>query len=290
MISRPKGAQDIQTKIRSSQPQSHERKIVMSLWYADAGPYHVGQEFKKFDAPWWCGMDNQERFNKNMGDAATRKRMERLGWTDPETITYSYNHQSFRSEEFDDRPAGVALGCSHTMGTGNRLEQTWPWVLSELLGMHVWNLGVGSSGLDTNLRLLDHYIKILRPRFVVHAVPSVGRFEFFSQDKWFCMVPAYLHPEHEPFRSYFNEYYLYDENSEMNARRNLLAIRYLCQSRDIPYFALDVNRAMDMKDRGARDLIHPGPIQQRIFAETMHDLMRHNPQGALDGHTRIRCS
>jgi len=262
----------------------------MSLWYDDVGPYHMGQNFKKFGAPRWCGMDNEELFNKNMSDAAARKRMERLGWTDPETITYSFNHQGFRSEEFDDRPAGVALGCSHTMGTGNRLEQTWPWVLAELQGMHVWNLGVGASGLDTNLRLLDHYIKVLRPRFVVHAVPSVGRFEFFADDKWLCVVPAHRHAELEALRSYINEYYLYDENSEMNARRNLLAIQYLCLSRNIPYFALDVNQSMDTTDSSARDLSHPGPVQQRIFAEAMHDLMRHNPQGALDGHTRIRCS
>lgn len=261
------------------------------LWYPDIGPYHLGQNYKKFGAPYWCGSDNEERFNKHMADGATRKKMEQLGWSDPRAITYTYNHQGFRAEEFDDRPAGLALGCSHTQGVGIRLEHTWPRLLSESLGMHVWNLGVGASGLDTNFRLLDHYIKILRPQFVVHAVPSIGRFEFFSENAWISVLPdQWCHSRYKLFDAYFQEYYLNDENSEINARRNLLAIQHMCSSRNVPYFALDVSLTMNMCDRSARDLSHPGPAQQRIFAEAVHDLMQHNPQGALDEHTRIRCN
>lgn len=261
----------------------------MSLWYPDVGPYHMGQNFKKIGAPRWAGMDNQALFDQHMQNPETRKRLERFGWDDPDAIEYRYNHQGFRAEEFDDRPAGIAIGCSHTMGTGNRLEQTWPHVLGNLLGVHVWNLRVGASGLDTNFRLLDHYIKILRPQFVVHAVPSLQRFEFFAFDEWHCVLLSSM-GEHEDFKPFFKTYFTSDENSEMNARRNLLAIRHLCQVQSVPYYAMDVSRAMDMADRSARDLAHPGALQHRILAETMHDLMRHNPKGALDGHTRIRCS
>lgn len=261
----------------------------MPLWYPEVGPHHTGQNFKLFGAPRWSGLDNQERFDANMANPETRKKMEQLGWTDPDTIEYRYNHQGFRGDEFDDRPAGIAVGCSHTMGTGNRQHETWPHVLSTLLNMHVWNLGTGGSGIDTNFRLLDHYIKILKPRFVVHAVPSIQRFEVCIKDKWQAILVTSL-GEHETLRPFCQEYFLNPVNSEMNAKRNLMAIRYLCHTHDVPYYALDVARAMDLEEAAARDLWHPGPVQQRIFAEYMHDFMKHNPKGALDGHTRIRCS
>lgn len=262
----------------------------MTLWYSELGPFHLGQITRKKDAPRWNAYDSESRYMAHMRDPHTRSRMEQLGWTDPDAINYTYNHQGFRAEEFDDRAAGLAIGCSHTMGAGNRLEQTWPFLLSQLAGIHVWNLGVGGAALDTNFRLLDHYIKILRPRFVVHGVPQISRFEFYMNDRWWSVVAGYLPSELEQIHPYIKQYYMHDENSEINVRKNLMAIRYLCKSLDIPYYAMDVQQTMDMNECAARDLIHPGPIQQRIFAEAMHDLMCNNPQGAVDGYTRIRCS
>lgn len=260
----------------------------MALWYSERGPEHI-YHHKSGRTETWHGVDDQERFDRHMADPVTRKKMEEYGWTDCKTIHYRYNHQGFRCDEFDDRPAGIAIGCSHTLGTGNREHETWPSVLAGMLGTHVWNLGLGATGLDTQFRILDHYIRILKPKFVAHAVPSIQRFEVCVEESWEPVIVSGL-GRHELFRPFYKEYFINDSNSQMNAKRNLMAIRWLCHMHGTPYFAIDVQFAVDWKEQAARDLMHHGPQQQRRIAQFVHELMHDNPQGALDGHTRIRCS
>jgi hypothetical protein len=259
----------------------------MSLWYPERGPSHAGQKMA-MEGTSWCGMDNQARFQYHMSHDKTRLRLEKYGWLDSKPIEYRWNYQGFRTSEFDDRPAVIAIGCSHTMGTGLHQPDRWTDKLARLLDLDVWNLGVGGSGLDTQWRLLDHYIKILRPCMVVHAVPSINRFETYARDDWQPVIPN-NHEKYPDWQGYLKDYYVNDENSETNARRNLMAIQHVCHRQDVPYFALDVMN-MDLNDQSARDLSHPGSGAHSDFARMLFDMINHHPQGALDGHTRIRCS
>ena len=45
-----------------------------------------------------------------------REYFRERGWDRPEAITYKFNSEGFRCEEFDDSPCLVALGCSFTFG------------------------------------------------------------------------------------------------------------------------------------------------------------------------------
>ena len=260
----------------------------MSLWYQDVGPWHNNHRYRGQGLLRWAGMDTKELFLENTRDPHKRQKLGELGWLDLDAITYRLNHQGFRCDEFDERPAGLALGCSHTMGIGIPEEHTWPCHLSQLLGVHVWNLGVGGSGLDSNFRLLDHYLPILRPKFVVHAMPHVARVEYYGFGEFKTIIAHGLSGKF-PFRDFFLEYFFNDVNSDINARKNLLAIKYLCGRAEIPYYLVDVTESM-IRDGAARDLAHAGSTSQKKFAEIVLDLMKENPQGAQDGHTRIRCS
>jgi hypothetical protein len=261
----------------------------MALWYPETGPVHNNQSFLGQGVIHWCGTDSKENFQKNLNDPIKRNRLTELGWADPTAITYRLNHQGFRCEEFDDRPAGLAIGCSHTMGIGIREEQSWPSRLSKMLETHVWNLGVGGAGLDCNFRLIDHYLGILKPKFVIHAIPAIYRVEYFISGSFNTVVVRALEQKDLPFKDFYREYFFNDVNSELNARKNLLAIKYLCERNGVPYYSVETSEILNM-DCQARDLGHAGADSQRDFTETIFQLIKNNPQGGQDGHTRIRCA
>lgn len=237
----------------------------------------------------WFRPDTQERFQQHWNDPCTRQRLQELGWQDPHCITYKFNQQGFRCAEFDDRPSALAIGCSHTMGSGIGEHDTWPSVLGGMLGLHVWNLGIVASSLDCHFRMIDFYARRLKPKFVIHAVTSVYRLEIFHEDYWQSIIIN--GPQTERWQPYLKDYFLYDENSRTNARRNLLAIQQVCSEIDVPYFAVSINRLLEKKHREtARDLMHYGPAGHKRFATYMHDFIINHPHGAIDDNTRIRGS
>jgi len=264
----------------------------MTLWFPDKGPKHWGQLDSRInhikEDNRWCGSDSQERFEHNWKNPETQARLIELGYDDnPDCITYRFNYQGFRCDEFDDRPAGMAIGCSHVMGTGNREHETWPHILSQLMGIHIWNLGIGATGLDTQFRIIDFYARLLKPKFIVHGIPEFTRTEVFARGTWFPILPDHYH--HDEWRPYWRDYFVNDENSQVNAKRNIMAIKHICQQINIPYYAM--YSGFDDEDLGtARDLMHYGPKSNRKFANRMHDLILTDPTGDLDDYTRISCS
>jgi hypothetical protein len=218
---------------------------------------------------YWSGSDTRDQFEKNISNPQKLKLLKNLGLDTPESITYTYNKHGFRDQEFDDRPCGIALGCSFTEGVGLPAQDSWPTKLSEMLGTHVWNLGVGGGATDTAFTLLDYYIEQLSPSFVAMCVPPMARFEYYSNniahrvmfESWFIPAPAY---------SFFKEWFATDLNSQINRRKNLLAIEQLCVQKNIPFYVLHSDQ--DLKfDASARDLFHPGQKSIHDFTLKMHN-------------------
>lgn len=71
----------------------------------------------------------------------------------------------------------LALGDSFTFGSEVEDTDTWPYVLSFLLGRPVANAGVGGHGLDQTYLLGGRLVSALAPRVVLISVipPSVDR-------------------------------------------------------------------------------------------------------------------
>lgn len=220
-------------------------------------PTHFNQQFAS-TIQLWAGTDSEENFKTNCAIEKNYKKLRDLGWLDGEVLTYRYNSQGFRDEEFDNQPSGIALGCSHTMGVGVAVEHTWPRQLQNMLSTKVWNLGVGGAALDTCYRLLEYWIEHLNGKFVVCAVPSISRYEIFANNNWSTILPYEHHWYNMPWLGDYQKNYLsYDQNSELNRRKNLQAMQNICNKYNIPFY---YDLLQDFGDTAlARDLQHCGP-------------------------------
>jgi hypothetical protein len=237
-------------------------------------PTHFYQQFAS-TTRLWNGTDSEENFNANCAVEENYKKLNHLGWLEPNVITYKYNNQGFRDDEFDQQVAGIALGCSHTQGIGVPVEHAWPSHLQHMLGQKVWNLGIGGAALDTCYRMLEYWIEHLNVKFVVCAVPSISRYEVFNSN-WSNILPSMpLEIKNLDWLvGYQKNYLLYDQNSEMNQRKNLQAMQHICNKYHIPFY-YDL-----LKKFGghalARDLQHCGTDAHAILANKFFNIIQGN--------------
>ena len=166
----------------------------------------------------------------------------------------------------------VALGCSYTMGLGLPVHTVWPSLVASALGLQPYSLAWGGISADTCFRLADYWIPYLKPKLVVMLTPPMDRFEL-------CMasgstpietfVPNSLAESAGFMEPYLKHYYSNDQNSELNRRKNQLAIRAVCAANAIPCLIYDVERYMSGSREEleyARDRLHAGPLGHRLFA------------------------
>jgi len=83
-------------------------------------------------------------------------------WIDHDARGYR-NPQALAAAEI------VALGDSHTYGSGVHSDQAWPSVLGKTIGMSTYNMGFGGYGPTNSLMQLDEALG-LAPRLVIEAV------------------------------------------------------------------------------------------------------------------------
>ena len=237
-------------------------------------PAHVNQQFSS-TTQFWTGCDTEENFNTNCKIEKNYKKLKDLGWVDAEVLTYKYNSQGFRDDEFDQQPAGIALGCSHTEGVGIYAKHAWPQQLQNILGQKIWNLGVGGCALDTCYRLLEYWIDHLNVDFVVCAVPGISRYEIFNDNNWSSTIPGDQHWPNMPWLTGYHKNYLsYDQNSELNRRKNLQAMQYICDKHNVLFY---YDLMEDFSDGAlARDLTHSGPIAAQNLAKKFFNNIKGN--------------
>ena len=250
---------------------------------------------KKYFQGLWYGYDSEQLWSENLADPERRAMLERSGWLEPQpAITYTYNYHGFRDEDFDDRPCGMALGCSFTEGFGVTQEQTWPWVLGEMVGHKVWNFGIGGTGIDTCYRIMEFWIPLLKPRFVAMLDPPIPRIEICAATGKFTTL-LNLGWEHSdvtsPQDQFIKNWFAQAFNWLIQHRKHVLAMRMLAQDHGIPFVHLyhgpicqpdpDYQRRAEFfpdNDLGildrARDLAHAGPRTLRLTAEKLYDQLR----------------
>lgn len=238
--------------------------VTESNKFSTPGPWHHHVQFAN-TTRYWSGPDSEESF-KNPNN---QLRLKELGWIDAE-ISYQYNHHGFRSENFDDRECGLAFGCSFTEGTGVPIQATWPAQLSKMLGIHIWNFGVGGAALDTVFRLTDHWINFFEPKFIAVLMPPRARFETCLPNNQYKICFGGRLDNH-PFTTYSQMFFSNENNMTLNIRRNTLAIQQLCQQKNIPLYLINSMDLIRYDDPDlARDLDHPGPQQLKKVAESFY--------------------
>lgn len=215
----------------------------------------------------WFGSDSELKFNAHKKDTAQNKLLEKFGWLETE-LQYRFNSQGFRCDEFDDRPCAVAMGCSHTHGTGLKESDAWPSKLSQQLNLHVWNLGISGAAFDTVFRLAQFYIPFLKPQFVFVLEPPSTRFEYRADGIYKIAAVTNSFPElaDNPF---IKHWFLDDENSTLNATRNRMAVAHLSHCNNAQF--IHGHGIMNWHDPAdlARDLMHPGVSEQEKVVDYM---------------------
>jgi len=232
-------------------------------------PTHFNQQYAGLLLK-WSGTDTQTRYEENCKDPAQYKKLVEAGWIDCD-IVYSYNSQGFRDEEFNQQPSAIAIGCSHTEGVGLPADLTWPRQLEKMMGIKVWNLGVGGSAMDTCFRLLEYWIQQLNVKYVFCAVPDMARYEIFENGNWSNILPTLSYGQ-QWINDFNKNYIVFDENQRFNRQKNLLAAQQLCNLKSAKFYFDTLGDFFD-KSLG-RDLSHAGATSNQRLAEKFFNMAR----------------
>ncbi len=208
----------------------------------------------------WLPMDTQELFNKNL-DIKKHQLIEN-GWID-QKITYQFNQEGFRSDEFSDEEGIVFLGCSHTVGIGLPYTHTWPYIVSSNLKKKCYNLAIGGGSNDLAFRMAYNYIPKLKTSMVVFLITHNSRLEILGKNN---QPYQFIGPGYSPFKGdkFYETWLMNEDNLNANLLKNLLAIENICNKNNVRFISIDQNEIprLDL----ARDLAHRGTKSNLDFA------------------------
>jgi hypothetical protein len=92
----------------------------------------------------FCPMDTKKLWRDNSRKYPNDKTTQ---YYTENPIEYKFNNYGFRTpDDFNDDEGNIFLGCSHTIGIGHHLENTWSYKLNQSLGGKFWNLSQGGNG------------------------------------------------------------------------------------------------------------------------------------------------
>jgi hypothetical protein len=222
----------------------------------------------------WLPSDSEELYKENYKNCYSE--LERYGWIDNH-FTYKFNSYGFRCEEFNDEPTMMTLGCSVTLGIGLPFDKIWPELLAKNLGLRCANLGIGGAGADTAFRMCLGYIDIVKPKIIVLFEPHRGRMELFNETNPPTLIGTWHTNNSETSDSIenFAENWLSsDYNDYFNQEKNILAIKHLCEKRNIKFIHDDsvnlLNRTHLLGNYPlARDLAHVGVENHKLIAKKL---------------------
>lgn len=221
----------------------------------------------------WVQSDIEPLWIANNKDPVKRRLIEHNEWT-ADSITYKFNSEGFRSDEFEGEGA-VFLGCSFTFGVGMDWERTWAYRVAKQLGLKCWNLGLGGSSNDTAFRLASYWIPLLKPKYVFYLQPEYTRFELFVDGQLNLFLPNTI-PMPDQCQSFAELWMANDPNPMLNRMKNLFAIRHICEQNNIPLY--NTETAERFKEifvyDFARDCVHFGPKWNEATANYFLEIMK----------------
>ena len=222
----------------------------------------------------WIGIDTQENWIQNSNDPERCARLAQSGWDQHTNIEYKLNSHAFRCPEFDASAKIIALGCSFTFGVGLHLNQTWPWMLSQIIGRPVWNLATGSASLDTCYRVLDYYLQHLNVECVILCEPDQDRFEIWQEH----LIQNHINPDRgsDSTKPWTKVWYSSPMNAALNKEKNIRSMQHICQIAKVRFINFHVHKASEIYWQGAADesrcLRHLGPLSQQKICKYAWDL------------------
>lgn len=129
------------------------------------------------------GSDKEETYLKNLS------KQPNDWYYKSANITYAHNSLGHRCKNIEDIDLDNYLlftGCSHVEGVGLELEKTFPYIVSESLGMDYYNLAIGGSGNDIMLHNLVAWLSVTKkmPKSLIIMWPQKARFCLKQDISW----------------------------------------------------------------------------------------------------------
>lgn len=237
-------------------------------------PYivHAGKELK------WMPSDTEELYEKNLQE--NYNLLKKFNWIDSD-ITYKFNKEGFRSNEFSVSDSIIFLGGSDPFGIGMPVDKIYPHIVSEKLGLAYVNLGLPNASNDTAFRLAYIWIKSkkLKPKVVVLQTPPENRFELLIHDRGSDSIESRFINTMDQLVDRTKEplWLSTDQNGLCNQEKNIMAIRHICDSLDIKFLTFNTDDIYgadgQLKVDLSRDLMHPGIITHQNFADKIINLI-----------------
>lgn len=221
------------------------------------------------------------QYKMNLVDPAKAALLASNGWID-RSFEYRYNSAGFRCDEFDLRPSFLALGCSFTEGIGLPIEQAWPTLLGEQIGLYPWNLGVGGSSIMWCARLIEPAILKVRPSVVALLVPPLMRVDVVD---FLGLSNTYIAENQSDLHSiggvvlitssYLKNWFAHHENATLAQKQSMLYIESICQKYNVPLIVdfLENRKLAPMENQNdlARDLMHLGKGHHTAIARMFQE-------------------
>ena len=220
----------------------------------------------------WQGTDSFTDYTKHISSADTLAQLEHYGWLDAD-FDYALNPEGWRSrngEPFDyDQPTVIAVGCSFTFGTGLPFDVTWPYLLSERLGVQCVNLGLPGHGLSlSTLWLSYNWQKFKNICAIVVQQPPPARLSWIIDPGDGLLLPDTLGS------GVYDSYTAIKMNQQVNS-----AVDYIRNKHTLELIARCAGAASvyysafgPLMNKGkARDLAHHGTVWHQWRAEQAFD-------------------
>lgn len=183
-------------------------------------------------------------------------------------ISYVYNSLGHRCKNIEDIDLDNYLlftGCSHTEGIGLELEKTFPYIVSQSLGIDYYNLAIGGSGADIMTHNLITWLSTVKklPKALIIMWPAKIRFCLKEQEMWTVYNSGAKEPNMLRFMTLGDQIGYFDTIRLLNEK-----LINTCYS-DTKIVNLD-SAYIPYVDH-ARDLAHPGILTNISLANRILD-------------------
>ena len=204
-----------------------------------------------------------------------KKHEKNYHWEE-EDIIYDINSLGYRSCEFDtETPCNVYLGCSHVLGEGLPLENTFAYSINKELGdFPMYNLGARGASPEDCFRRLQTFLNLNIQR-VIFFVPYRGRRSFFINGQWCTLSIVQDLPKMKKCRHLFKSLYSHEFEIFMNDLA-AYATESLCRQNNIPYYCINQETVATEIDwiADARDLSHFGKSTHKVITNKFLDIIK----------------
>ena len=186
----------------------------------------------------WYPTDDKETFEKQSDHF-------KKYWNEQKKIEYSLNSYGHREVEIplkEDRESVMCLGCSNTFGIGHHVDDIWPSIVSNNIGLKRINFAVAGSSLDTAFRLYLSWQPVIKSKVTCVFVPPSFRYELGSYAHTGTWTAEKYLKENKIESAEFYTSYLADKTyHDLNRTKNILAMRKIANETDSKLHVVEYN-------------------------------------------------